>query len=71
MLTVKAVAEKLACSPATVYSLIASGKLRCYRIGTLHGAIRISDEHLSEFLGKAEPKVTPSAPRSRLKHLRL
>jgi excisionase family DNA binding protein len=71
MFTVKALAERLACSPATVYSLIAGGKLSCYRIGTTgRGAIRVSDEQLAEFLGNAEPKANPPAPRVRLKHLR-
>jgi excisionase family DNA binding protein len=44
------VAARLEVSAATVYSLIASGKLRHYRIGNGRGAIRISEEHLASFL---------------------
>lgn len=73
-MTVKQAAEKLEVSSATVYSLVASGKLQCYRIGNGRGAIRISEEHISAFLKTAEP-VAASAPapvsHPRLKHIRL
>lgn len=73
MFKVRAVAERLSCSPATVYALIASGKLRHYRIGTGRGAIRVSEDQIAEFLSGAEAKpVTPSSPVHRpvrLRHL--
>ncbi len=70
MFTVKAVAARLACSQATVYSLIASGRLRHYRIGTGRGAIRVSEEQIAEFLSGAESR-TAAAPSSpvKLRHL--
>jgi len=70
MYTVRAVALRLRCSRATVYSIIASGRLRCYRIGTGRGAIRVSEEQIAEFLSGAEAGATaaPSRP-VKLKHL--
>jgi excisionase family DNA binding protein len=71
-MTVKEAAIRLEVSPGTVYALVSSGKLRCYRIGNGRGAIRIGEEHLSEFLKAAEPiPAPPPAPKVRLKHLRL
>jgi excisionase family DNA binding protein len=71
---VRQAADRLEVSVATVYGLVASGKLKHYRIGNGRGVVRISDEHIAEFLNKAEPKrlqdPPPPAPR-RLKHLRL
>lgn len=72
MFKVKSVAERLQCSPATVYALIASGKLRHYRIGTGRGAIRVSEDQIAEFLSGAEAKSTAAPPRPvKLKHLQL
>jgi excisionase family DNA binding protein len=71
MLTVKAVAERLSVSEATVYSLIESGKLRHHRIGMGRGTIRVTEEFLQEFLDGTEV-TKASAPRQvKLKHLRL
>jgi excisionase family DNA binding protein len=71
-MTVREVAERLEVSPATVYALIAAGRLRCSRIGLGRGVIRISDEQLAEYLRAAEPVVAkPPATRHHLKHLRL
>lgn len=75
---VKQAAERLEVSPATIYALIAAGKLRCYRIGAGRGSIRIDETHLAEFLRAAEsgsgpppaPAPTPAA-QVKLKHLRL
>src|SRR5947208_1364314 len=68
-------AKKLEVSATTIYALVAAGKLRCYRVGMGRGCIRIADEHIAEYLGKAAPAVSaPAAPRPvppRLKHLRL
>jgi excisionase family DNA binding protein len=71
-MTVKQAAEKLEVSQATVYALVASGRLRCYRVGMGRGCIRITDEHLAEYLKGTEPVIAPapSPPRHvRLKHL--
>jgi excisionase family DNA binding protein len=72
-MTVKQVAAELAVSPTTVYALVASGRLRCYRVGMGRGAIRISADHLKDYLAGAEPvkKAAPAPPprRIRLKHL--
>lgn len=73
-MTVRQAAEKLEVSAATIYSLVASGKLRCHRIGMGRGVIRIAEEHLAEYLKGAEPVPSPApAPvhKPRLKHLRL
>jgi excisionase family DNA binding protein len=72
-MTVKQAAEKLEVSQATVYALVASGRLRCYRVGIGRGCIRITDEHLAEYLKGAEPVIAPAPPPARqvrLKHLR-
>ena len=72
---VREAAERLEVSVATVYAMVARGKLRCSRVGAGRGVIRISDEQLEEYLKAAEPRVSPpapaSAPRMQLKHLRL
>jgi excisionase family DNA binding protein len=69
-------ARRLEVSQATIYSLVASGKLRCYRIGNGRGVIRIDEAHLLEYLAGSEAVTRPpvaSAPARRvsLKHLRL
>jgi excisionase family DNA binding protein len=72
--TVKQTATRLEVSVATVYGLIASGKLKHYRIGNGRGVIRIAEEHLAEFLKGAEPEprqLRPAPAPPRLKHLRL
>lgn len=71
-MTVKQAALRLEVSPATIYGLVASGRLKCYRIGAGRGVIRIAEEHVSEYLRTAETEpARPPAPRARLKHLRL
>lgn len=71
-LTVRQAAERLACSASTVYALVASGKLRHYRIGTGRGSIRFSEGHIAEFLRDAETVVAAPTPHRRapLKHLK-
>jgi excisionase family DNA binding protein len=73
-MTVRQVAARLEVSPATVYGLVNAGKLRCFRVGMGRGAIRVSDEHLAEYLKGSEP-IAKSVPapvhRPRLKHLQL
>jgi excisionase family DNA binding protein len=71
-MTVKQAAQRLEVSVATVYGLIAGGKLRCNRIGLGRGVIRVSDDQLSDYLRRAEPTVKPPpapARQVRLKHL--
>jgi excisionase family DNA binding protein len=72
-MTVKQVAFRLEVSSATIYALVAAGKLKCHRVGLGRGAIRISEEHVAEFL-TAAPKlpvpVPPRVPAVKLKHLR-
>lgn len=71
-MTVKQAAARLEVSTATVYALIAGGRLRCTRIGLGRGVIRISDQQLLDYLRAAEPVAArPPATRARLKHLRL
>jgi excisionase family DNA binding protein len=71
---VREAAQRLDVSQATVYALVASGKLRCHRVGLGRGCIRISEEHLAEYLRASEPVIVqgpPPAPvrRAKLKHL--
>ena len=72
-MTVKQAAARLEVSQTTVYALVAARKLRCYRVGMGRGQIRISEDHLAEYLRKSEPGSDAPAPVSRphLKHLRL
>jgi excisionase family DNA binding protein len=71
---VRDVAERLEVSQATVYALIAHGKLKCSRIGLGRGVIRVSDDQLAAYLQAAEPVPVraPAPPRPvKLRHLRL
>jgi excisionase family DNA binding protein len=71
--TVRQVALRLEVCNSTIYALVASGKLRCSRIGLGRGVIRISEEQLVEYLKGAEPFIAPAPPPARqirLKHLR-
>ena len=53
-MTVREAAKRLEVSPSTVYALIAGGLIRCKRYGLGRGCIRISDEHLAEYVKQAE-----------------
>ena len=46
-MNVREAATILEVSVATIYSLVASGKLRHYRIGNGRGVVRISEEHIA------------------------
>jgi excisionase family DNA binding protein len=73
-MSVKQAAVRLEVCVATVYSLVAAGKLRCYRVGLGRGCIRITEEHIAEYLGKAEvvPVLpAPPSPPPSLRHIRL
>jgi excisionase family DNA binding protein len=74
-MTVKQAAARLEVSQATVYALVAAGKLGCYRVGLGRGAIRITEVHIAEFLTSAEPTrkeaPAPAVHQVRLKHLKI
>lgn len=69
-------AKQLDVSVSTVYGLVASGRLRCHRVGLGRGSIRITPEHLAEYLAGTERRTeapTPPKPfiaRVNLKHLK-
>ena len=72
MFSVKDVADRLSLSPSKVYRLIEERELSHHKIG---GAIRISEEQLSEFLQKTTRERRTDAPPSvrphpyKLKHI--
>lgn len=68
LMTVAQVAEQLKLSEAWVYARIAEGSMPHFK---LKGAVRISEEHLEEFLKRHENGGEPKkAPRHvKLKHL--
>jgi excisionase family DNA binding protein len=53
-MTVKEAANRLEVSPSLVYLLISEGKLRCVRHGIGRGVIRITEEHLAQYIRRAE-----------------
>ena len=74
LLTVRDVARVLQVSIASVYAIVADGKIACHRVGTGRGSIRIEERDLEEYLSscRSEKAEEPKrAPRPRLKHLRL
>lgn len=69
MLSVKQVARQLAVSSKTVYLLISQGLLKCHRIGSGRGTIRVSRQQLDEYLARSE--TTRELPRTvPLRHLK-
>jgi excisionase family DNA binding protein len=66
--TVRQVAERLSVSQATIYALVASGRLAACRIGLGRGCIRFTEEQIENYLRATGP--TPRAPAT-LKHIRL
>jgi excisionase family DNA binding protein len=73
-MTVKQAAAKLEVSVATTYALVAAGKLKCVRIGLGRGAIRITDDHIAEYLYQAQPmpSLSPSLTSRRVfKHIKI
>ena len=71
LMTVKQASRLLSISPATVYALVAEGKLKAHRFGLKRGTIRISEEALREY--QDEAKVEPKRPTLalNLKHVTL
>lgn len=49
LMTVKQASEQLSISPATIYALVAEGRIRAHRFGLKRGTIRISDEALRAY----------------------
>jgi excisionase family DNA binding protein len=72
-MTVTQAAERLEVSQATVYALVASGRLRCNRIGMGRGCIRVSDEQLADYLRGSESVNVPPIPvrQPKLKHIKM
>lgn len=75
LLTVKDVAERLKVSRSCIYQLVESGRIRHHRIGLGRGAIRFTEEDLTEYLVgiRSQPTVSESRPSadSSLRHLDL
>jgi excisionase family DNA binding protein len=73
-MTVRQAAARLEVCQATVYALIAAGKLRCLRVGLKRGCIRITEDHISEYLRGAESRPCappPAPPARRFRHIRI
>ena len=69
LLTIREVADRLSISQSLAYRLVAEGKIRAYRIG---GAVRVSEDQLSEYLSSCEvsgERTPPSSRSLKLKHL--
>ncbi len=49
LITVKQASALLNISPATVYALVAEGRIRAHRFGLKRGTIRISEEALEAY----------------------
>ena len=75
LLTPREVAERLKVSLSTVYGLVESGKLACYRIGLRRGAVRVSEEDLAAYLESCHHSQVIERQRAvrrvKLKHIRL
>lgn len=74
MLTVRQAAEKLGVSPALIYALCQTRKIRHERHGLRRGAIRISEQALDEYrarctVGVEEAASVPPPRRVKLRHL--
>jgi excisionase family DNA binding protein len=76
LLTVKDVAQKLNVSQSCIYQLVESGRIPHHRIGLGRGAIRFTDEDITNFLAGSREETrhnTPAhkSPTRRLKHIKL
>jgi excisionase family DNA binding protein len=69
LLTVKAAAARLGCSPALIYLLCTERRLAHVRLGTRRGTIRIAEEDLDAFVQGC--KVNANALPEGLKHIRM
>ncbi|MBI1314016.1 helix-turn-helix domain-containing protein [bacterium] len=76
LLTVKDVADRLNVSQSCIYQLVETGKIPHHRIGVGRGAIRFTEDDISEYLQNARELATAgghsrSATRPKLKHIKL
>ena len=76
MLTVKQVAERLNVSASCVYQLVETGRLSHHRIGVGRGAIRFSEQDVTDFLSESRSQSRNATGTARpfqrkLKHLKL
>jgi excisionase family DNA binding protein len=73
-MTVRQAADRLEVSTTLIYQLVASGKLRCYRVGNGRGVIRIDETHIEAFLRESQeeprPCPAPSPPPAKLPKLK-
>ena len=70
LLTVKEVSEKVGRTEWTVYQWISQGKLRVIRIGHGRRVIRISPDHLKQFINDHKDWLEEYAPKPRKKRRR-
>ncbi|MBI1311744.1 helix-turn-helix domain-containing protein [bacterium] len=76
LLTVKDVAQRLNVSQSCIYQLVETGKIPHHRIGVGRGAIRFTEDDITEYLQNArEQPASGGSPRPltrpKLKHIRL
>jgi excisionase family DNA binding protein len=72
LLTIKQAAQRLSCSAACVYALVASGELPVVRIG-LHKGYRVDIRDLDAFVSDRKFRYRPEPvriPKVKFKHLR-
>jgi excisionase family DNA binding protein len=72
LLTIKQAAQRLCCSVACVYALIANGELPIVRIGLQKG-YRVDARDLDAFINDRKFRYSPVAvqiPQTKFKHLR-
>lgn len=62
MFRVKAVAEMLDVSVATIYRAIESGTLRALKVGTGRGALRIPDDAVADYVKACQEAAAASVP---------
>ena len=65
MLKIPEVARRLNCSVAFVYEIVAEGRLRHHRLGKKQGGIRVSEQHLQDYLSRTEQGGEPETPAAR------
>ena len=73
-MTIRETAARLEVSESLVYGLISSRKLGHYRLGNGRGRIRVSDEHLAEYLARCTFGVREEKPKAampKLRHIKL
>jgi excisionase family DNA binding protein len=76
LLTVKDVATRLNVSQSCIYQLVESGRIPHHRIGLGRGAIRFTEDDISNFLAGSREETrdgttTLKSPTRRLKHIKL